>query len=287
MSSDESQTSSPDPGSSSGGARMKQYSLIRLSHEQEDSFTEIQTPKMTDVTETREVKDLRYWVNKFRQALRTVRFSKTRRKQRYGSIASSYDSEYEEVDVQQDRYTPEALDNLCEITKFNKRELQLMYRGFKQECPSGMVKEETFKGIYAQYFPRGGDTSQYAHYVFNTFDQDHTGSITFTDFVVGLSALSRGSVQEKLKWTFNLYDINGDGYITKDELFRIVTSIYDQMGRAVDSVVDDHTTKEHVDKVFKKLDLNQDGVVTMDEFLDSCTRDENITKSIGFFDTVL
>ncbi|XP_022250160.1 Kv channel-interacting protein 1-like isoform X2 [Limulus polyphemus] len=202
-------------------------------------------------------------------------------------IKMGLDSEYEEVDVQQDRYTPEALDNLCEITKFNKRELQLMYRGFKQECPSGMVKEETFKGIYAQYFPRGGDTSQYAHYVFNTFDQDHTGSITFTDFVVGLSALSRGSVQEKLKWTFNLYDINGDGYITKDELFRIVTSIYDQMGRAVDSVVDDHTTKEHVDKVFKKLDLNQDGVVTMDEFLDSCTRDENITKSIGFFDTVL
>ncbi|XP_013782821.2 Kv channel-interacting protein 4-like, partial [Limulus polyphemus] len=196
-------------------------------------------------------------------------------------------SEYEEVGGQQTRFTPEAIEKLCENTKFNKRELQLMYRGFKQECPSGMVKEEAFKGIYAQFFPRESDTSQYAHYVFNTFDQDHSGSITFNDLVAGLSILSRGTVQEKLRWVFNLYDINGDGYITKDELSRIISSVYDQTGRPVDPLVDDRATKEHVERVFQKLDLNQDGVVTIDEFLDSCTQDENIAKAIGFFDTVL
>ena len=36
------------------------------------------------------------------------------------------------------------------------------------------------------------------------------------DFVMGLSILLRGSVQEKLNWAFNLYDINKDGYITKE-----------------------------------------------------------------------
>ena len=84
------------------------------------------------------------------------------------------------------------------MTKFSRRELQLMYRGFKQvrqilstvlyhlpclseqECPTGFVKEETFKNIYAQFFPRGADTTQYAHYVFNTFDPNRTGVITFT-----------------------------------------------------------------------------------------------------------
>lgn len=39
---------------------------------------------------------------------------------------------------------------------------------------------------------------------------------SFQDFVVGLSILLRGTVQEKLKWAFNLYDINKDGYITKE-----------------------------------------------------------------------
>ena len=42
------------------------------------------------------------------------------------------------------------------------------------------MKEETFQRIYAQFFPRGADTSQYAHFVFNSFDPNRTGVITFT-----------------------------------------------------------------------------------------------------------
>ncbi|XP_071043531.1 Kv channel-interacting protein 4-like isoform X3 [Parasteatoda tepidariorum] len=196
-------------------------------------------------------------------------------------------SEFDEMDGAQARFKPEAIDTLCQLTKFNKRELQLMYRGFKQECPSGMVREETFKGIYAQYFPKGADTSQYAHYVFNTFDQDHTGAITFTDFVIGLSVLARGSLQEKLRWVFSLYDINGDGYITKDEMSRIIASIYDMMGKSIDPPMEEFTTRDHVERVFQKLDLNNDGVVTMEEFMNSCTQDEHIKKSMTVFNTVL
>ncbi|XP_055929489.1 Kv channel-interacting protein 1-like isoform X2 [Argiope bruennichi] len=196
-------------------------------------------------------------------------------------------SEFDDMDGPQARFKPEAIDTLCQLTKFTKRELQLMYRGFKQECPSGMVREETFKGIYAQYFPKGADTSQYAHYVFNTFDQDHTGAITFTDFVIGLSVLARGSLQEKLRWVFSLYDINGDGYITKDEMSRIVTSIYDMMGKSMDPPLEESTTRDHVERVFQKLDVNRDGVVTMEEFMDSCTKDEYIKKSMTVFNTVL
>lgn len=40
--------------------------------------------------------------------------------------------------------------------------------------------------------------------------------ISSQDFVMGLSILLRGTVQEKLNWAFNLYDINKDGYITKE-----------------------------------------------------------------------
>lgn len=36
------------------------------------------------------------------------------------------------------------------------------------------------------------------------------------DFVLGLSVLLRGTVQQKLQWAFNLYDINKDGCITKE-----------------------------------------------------------------------
>ncbi|XP_042143280.1 Kv channel-interacting protein 4 isoform X1 [Ixodes scapularis] len=240
-----------------------------------------------DVDEETEVKYFKYWANKIGHVFKKVRQTKKRRKSSYGSLFSSLDSEIDELEGPTVHYKPEAIETLCQLTKFNKRELQLMYRGFKQECPSGMVKEETFKIIYSQFFPRGADASQYAHFVFNTFDQDHTGAITFTDFVIGLSVLSRGSLQEKLRWTFNLYDINGDGYITKDELARIVKAVYDLMGKAVEPMVEENTTREHVERVFQKLDLNKDGVVTIDEFMDSCTKDENISKSMSVLDTIL
>ncbi|KAF6726692.1 Kv channel-interacting protein 1 [Oryzias melastigma] len=127
-------------------------------------------------------------------------------------------------------HRPEGLDQLEAQTNFNKRELQVLYRGFKNECPSGVVNEDTFKQIYSQFFPHG-DASTYAHYLFNAFDAGHTGSIKFEDFVTALSILLRGSVTEKLQWTFNLYDINRDGYINKEEMTDIVRAIYDMMGK--------------------------------------------------------
>ena len=37
-----------------------------------------------------------------------------------------------EFEVQIVRYKPEAIDTLCEKSKFSRKELQIMYRGFKQ-----------------------------------------------------------------------------------------------------------------------------------------------------------
>ena len=75
------------------------------------------------------------------------------------------------------------------------------------------------------------------------------------DFVTILSELSRGSTSEKLRWAFNLYDINGDGCITKEELLDIVTAIYSLMGRNTIPSVDANTTQEHVDRIFEVSDI--------------------------------
>ncbi|XP_044862609.1 calsenilin isoform X2 [Mauremys mutica] len=174
-----------------------------------------------------------------------------------GSDTSDSDLELSSV-----RHQPEGLEQLQELTKFTKKELQSLYRGFKNECPSGLVDEDTFKLIYAQFFPQG-DASMYAHFLFNAFDVDRNGAICFEDFVVGLSILLRGTVHEKLNWAFNLYDINKDGYITKEvpaaglrgmwlrEMLAIMKSIYDMMGRYTYPIVRDDAPIEHVEKFFQ------------------------------------
>ncbi|KAL5277214.1 KCNIP4 family protein [Megaselia abdita] len=208
-------------------------------------------------------------------------------KNAFAGTSAAVDSEYEEYESTP-RYRPESLTALSRSTRFTEAEIKRIYRGFKAECPTGVVKEETFKLIYSQFFPQGGSCANptlYAHYVFNALDHEHTGLVSFHDFVHGLSVLSRGSVEEKLQWAFQLYDINGDGFITREEMTDIVTAVYDLMGRLPDEIADEEKIKMKVEKMFQKMDINCDGVVTLEEFIDCCRSDDTIARSITVFDT--
>ncbi|KAK9754752.1 EF-hand domain pair [Popillia japonica] len=178
------------------------------------------------------------------------------------------------------------------------------YCSVKLECPEGVVHEDSFKEIYSKFFPHGNATL-YAHYVFKAFDVNCNGAISFrhcdiaplptskqvivtlTDLLITLSTLLRGSIYERLRWTFKLYDINGDGCISRGELSEIVVAVHELMGRRAHQVEDDRKAREQIDRVFRKLDLNQDGVITIEEFMESCLKDDVITRSLQMFDAGL
>ncbi|KAM6265587.1 A-type potassium channel modulatory protein KCNIP2 isoform 2-T2 [Porphyrio hochstetteri] len=230
------------------------------------------------------------------------------------SLEDSVEDEFELSTV---CHRPEGLEQLQEQTKFTRKELQVLYRGFKNECPSGIVNEENFKQIYSQFFPQGGeclspfhalqgcicgvggctapphtvhlppDSSTYATFLFNAFDTDHDGSVSFEDFVSGLSVILRGTIDDRLNWAFNLYDLNKDGCITKEEMLDIMKSIYDMMGKYTYPAMREEAPREHVENFFQKMDRNKDGVVTIEEFLESCQKDENIMRSMQLFDNVI
>ncbi len=40
--------------------------------------------------------------------------------------------------------------------------------------------------------------------------------VSFKDFIVSLSTISRGTVEERVKWLFNFYDTNKDNKISRD-----------------------------------------------------------------------
>ncbi|XP_001951116.2 Kv channel-interacting protein 4 [Acyrthosiphon pisum] len=178
---------------------------------------------------------------------------------------------------------PVALEDLCRQTKFTRQEIRIMYRGFKQKCPEGVVHEDLFKDIYSKFFPHG-NSNLYAHFVFKAFDVKSNGAISFKDMLMTLSTLLRGSIYEKLRWTFKLYDLNGDGCITRSELSQIVLAIHELMGKRPQGR-GSTKSKDHTDMVFQKLDINQDGVITFEEFIESCLKDEAITKSLQIFDS--
>ena len=123
------------------------------------------------------------------------------------------------------RYKPDTVEQMALETKFTKEEVKSLYRAFKQECPTGISDEETFKDVYQKIFPLG-ESSKYAHLVFNSIDCEQTGGITFGDFMDFLSTLTKGSEQEKILWSFQFYDVNRDGIISRDEMIKVSWGFY-------------------------------------------------------------
>ncbi|GCC43658.1 hypothetical protein chiPu_0027787, partial [Chiloscyllium punctatum] len=77
-----------------------------------------------------------------------------------------------------------------------------------------------------------------------------------------LNLVLRGNLEHKLKWTFKVYDKDGNGCIDKTELLEIVESIY-RLKKACHQESEEGsvllTPEEVVDRIFQLVDENGDG----------------------------
>ncbi len=53
---------------------------------------------------------------------------------------------------------------------------------------------------------------------------------------------------------FKLYDLDNDGFITRDEMLAIVSSIYKMVGSTVKLPDEENTPDKRVDRIFRMMD---------------------------------
>ncbi|KAI8486688.1 hypothetical protein Bbelb_356630 [Branchiostoma belcheri] len=127
-------------------------------------------------------------------------------------------------DGQKKRSISQMFTQLEEITYFNRSEIKKWYKLFLKDCPDGHLKEERFVAFYTGSF-QSGDLERkecLAKQIFRTFDRDGSGTVDFKEFMCGMSALLRGTTPERLKWAFNMYDLDGNGEISMQELLHVL-----------------------------------------------------------------
>eukprot|EP00090_Calanus_glacialis_P046144 TRINITY_DN8910_c0_g1_i2.p1 TRINITY_DN8910_c0_g1~~TRINITY_DN8910_c0_g1_i2.p1 ORF type:complete len:177 (-),score=44.05 TRINITY_DN8910_c0_g1_i2:481-1011(-) len=86
--------------------------------------------------------------------------------------------DFEELEIPQ-KYRPRDFQSTCQATGFSPASLRRLYRGFKTECPSGLMTEEAFREVFAKFFPNGATCSAYSHYVFSSMDPEDKGVVSF------------------------------------------------------------------------------------------------------------
>lgn len=108
-------------------------------------------------------------------------------------------------------------------------------------------------------------------------------------------------MEDKLDWAFQLYDIDGDGKISYEEMLAIVEAIYKmvsspgsllcsyfdtigQVGSMVKLPEDEDTPEKRVKKIFRMMDKDENGSLDMAEFKEGSKRDETIVSALSLYD---
>ncbi|CAM4631817.1 hypothetical protein PO909_004935 [Leuciscus waleckii] len=108
--------------------------------------------------------------------------------------------------------------------------------------------------------------------VFRVFDKDNDTYVSVKEWVEGLSVFLRGTLDEKIKFCFDVYDLNGDGYISREEMFQMLK---DSLVRQPTEEDPDEGIKDVVEIALKKMDYDHDGRVSYSDF-EKTVIDENL-----------
>ncbi|CAF1344584.1 unnamed protein product [Adineta steineri] len=164
-----------------------------------------------------------------------------------------------------------SITELMRKTNFSKDEIRHLYRTFKQDSPSGQVSKEHFASIIATLFPTG-ECYRYSVFLFRNIDRSNSGTIRFEDLVATFAILIHGSIEDRLNWIFDLYDLNKDGKITRIELLQLVASVFQLIVPVckLNYASITNAIEERTNQLFHNWDRNGNGLVYKEDFLQYC-----------------
>merc|ERR1712107_329459 len=107
--------------------------------------------------------------------------------------------------------------------------------------------------------------------VVQVFDTNNSGELDFTEFVRGLAMFTTKNIdrEKKLKFLFNIYDMDRDGFICNKELFEVLKMM-------VGTNLTETQLQQIVDKTVVQLDKNQDEMISYEEFCDIIAKGQNV-----------
>ncbi len=142
-------------------------------------------------------------------------------------------------------------ESLIEESRFNHHEFQLLETKYFQYCDKetktiGRIAFGTvLNDFLRERMERKGATEEELQkyttetakaqidHAFDVFDTYGTGSIDFRDFILGCSVSLKGTVEQKVRALFDMYDVQGKGYISINELINLLSDGHKELWELV------------------------------------------------------
>ncbi|XP_050669803.1 calaxin isoform X2 [Leptidea sinapis] len=190
-----------------------------------------------------------------------------------------------------------SLDSLYRATHFNRNELEALFSMYRRLVSAAQLAASPT--VVGQPAPKidSIDQNTFRDVMHNTFDlvteeivldriwstwdrgtNSGEGSLKFEPWAKGLSVILKGTLEEKRTFCFRVYDLNSDGFITKDEMFILLkNSLLKQPG----DEDPDEGVRDLVELVLRKLDVDKDGKVSMDDYREAVNQEPLLLEAFG------
>ena len=99
--------------------------------------------------------------------------------------------------------------------------------------------------------------------LFNIFDKDSNGSVDYSEFMETIESMVVGTDKEKIRFAFQLHDLDNSGFIDRDELKVLIQQSFAE--NRLD--YDDFQLDLLVDEFFERADKDLSGTIDYNEFL--------------------
>jgi len=166
-----------------------------------------------------------------------------------------------------ERIRTEELIKLCQSSHFDRTQVEKLYELFKVISSSGDDDGLIDKAEFTRAL--GLKHNLFVDRMFELFDANGDQNINFQEFIAGLSCFTlRAKPVEKARFSFRMYDFNGDEQIDKDELGRMLKSTIEDNKLNITA----EQAEELVNSTFLEAKTSQPDYINFDEYMALVTK---------------
>ncbi|KNC48172.1 guanylyl cyclase-activating protein 2 [Thecamonas trahens ATCC 50062] len=183
---------------------------------------------------------------------------------------------------------------VMKATKLDQKEVDKLFFYFQElaALSGGSSDLEVItKEVFVEHCLHLGTAPDTAELFFRIFDVDGSNSIDFQELAMYTALVATGTREAKIEATFKVFDSNGDGRLSRDEVaqmlrhsVRLANALCMPVSESMAVLADtpEHTAAQ-VDAVFATADEDHDGVITLDEFKTVATINSQLRGVLDFF----
>lgn len=170
------------------------------------------------------------------------------------------------------------INQLIKVTRLPREEVVLLMSRYERLCKKeeGKLHRIEFRDELNRSFNITDDILM--DRVFKAFDKKSCGTLRQEDYVTGIGKFLNGTLDEQVQMAFDVYDLNNDGYISREEMFQLLKH---SLVKAPTEEDPDELVKELVEIIMKKLDYDHDGRVSLQDFRSAVSEEKLLLEALG------